>query len=52
MNAVATEHKVKLAVSTGRWYVVECTCGWSSALHYNSQRANDEYKNHRDTASR
>lgn len=45
-------HRVKIAApirmgrSTG--YVVECACGWSSAIHWTIHQANAAYAKHKD----
>lgn len=48
-------HRVKHAITLGpvrdiakQRYVVECSCGWSSRLHWNQARANDEYRCHKE----
>lgn len=50
------EHKVKRAYdlqagsssrSHARWYVAECICGWSSALHESASDANEAYRRHK-----
>lgn len=29
------------------WHVIECSCGWSSALHTKPEDARDAYDRHR-----
>ena len=45
-------HKVRKAWEVGTYtkprYVVECECGWSSALHFTQGSANEAYKAHRE----
>lgn len=31
------------------WHVIECVCGWSSALHKNKESAEAAYAAHKDT---
>lgn len=52
MSTTETEHKVRHAIEIRRkggffWYVVECECGWSSALYASSYAANDAYAKHK-----
>jgi len=43
--------QVKLASHSGRWCVVECKCGWSSALHESASAANNAYLQHKRDAA-
>lgn len=47
-------HRVKLAVKVGRAknpsYVVECRCGWSTALLASPTLANEAYAEHKKAA--
>lgn len=50
MSATETVHKVKLAVivpGSRSKHVVECVCGWSSALHWSAAAANKAYADHK-----
>lgn len=57
MTAAAdvAEHRVKLAVEVpvgkARLYVVECRCGWSSALYEFPGNANLAYAEHKRQAA-
>lgn len=64
LRADVTEHRVKAAYEIARhtprrpgdsgryaaWFVVECACGWSSALHFSADAANDAYREHKERA--
>lgn len=43
----APQHKVKHAIKCQHFFVVECRCGWSSALHDTASAANDAYATHK-----
>jgi len=43
IEAVVEDHIPRLM----RWYVIECRCGWSSALHAKKDEALTAYQAHR-----